>query len=721
MRMKILYQHDESDCAAACLAMILKYYGREVSIRKLRAVAGTDVHGTSGYGIKVCAEEFGLNCKGFAAPTLDVLTQIPLPGIFHTRKDSLEHYVVVDKVENGYVRIFDPAEGIKKIKQSDFEKIWSGVFFLCSQGNNFVKEKEDKIPLFRFLSVLNNYKLLLVKIISASFLLTLFGILISFYFRFLIDEVLYSEIRETLNLCSICYLFVLLFQGFLSFCRNQLILFLSTKIDVSLACEFFHHLMHLPLSFFSTRKTGEILSRIKDTEVIRNTVSSTTVSILIDSIMLLLGSVFLFKMGSDLLYVAMIPVFISAIIVWIISKPFKIMIKNRAIAEADKNASMYETINGISTIKALSTEKTAFRRNEMRIVEALNQNVKLESFVNLNGAIQGFISSLGTLLIYWIGSYRIFNGEMSLGQLISFVTLSGYFLGPLERLLTMQPNLQEAFVAAERLSDIMDLKKEDFNEEEAEEILNLDKFIEFKNVCFSYGTRGRAVENLNFKVKKGEKIAFVGKSGSGKSTLLKLLMKFYHCESGTIEIDGKPLEDLKTEDYRNLIGYVPQESLLFSGTIGENIAWGIDNADPRKIMQAAKEAQALDFIMALPDKFRTVVGEHGATLSGGERQRISLARILMRNPKVIVLDEATASLDSISEKEIMKTVDSLKGRTVIIVAHRLSTICKCDRIYVMDKGQIVECGKHEALLKLNGKYKELWSAQYERQAIDARA
>lgn len=713
MHLKLQLQHDESDCAAACISMILRFYGKSVNIRKLRTVAGTDRQGTSGYGIKVCAEEYGLSCKGFVDNEKQSINNIPFPAIFHMKKNSIEHYIVVNSIKKGMVKIYDPADGIVKMPLTDFLNWWTGVFFLLCPCETFVPEKEDKTPIVRFFSLLKPHTKLLSKILLSSIILTIFGVLISFYFRFLIDEVLYSEVEATLNICSICYLLVLIFQAILSFCRNQITLYLSTKIDASLVCDFFYHLLQLPLSFFTARKTGEVLSRIQDTKTIRNTISSTTVSVLMDSIMILLGSVFLFKMGSSLLLVSMIPVILSSVIVWAIAKPFKRLIKNRAIAEADKNASMYETINGIATIKALSTEKNAFRRNEIRIVEAINRDVRLETFANVNFSVQSFISSCGTLLIYWIGSYQIFQGKLSLGQLISFITLSGFFLGPLSRLLTMQPNLQEAFISAERLSDIMDISEETEDESNFDGIDSFNNEIVFENVSFSYGTRGRAVENINFKLKKGEKIAFVGKSGSGKSTLLKLFMKFYRCEEGNVFIDGKKIDDLKIEEYRNLIGYVPQESLLFSGTIAENIAWGMDFATNEMIIKAAKEAQAYDFIMALPDNFRTIVGEHGATLSGGERQRIALARILMRNPEIIILDEATASLDSISEREIMNTVNQFTDRTIIMVAHRLSTICNCDKIFVMNRGKIVESGNHKELLLQNGFYKELWSAQYE--------
>ena len=416
-RLKIQLQHDESDCAAACLRMILGFYGKDVSIRKLRLTAMTDTQGTSGLGIVLCAKKNGLTCKAFTVPEKSMLYDVPLPAIFHLRDKSVEHYVVVSKISENRVIVFDPAVGVRKLSVDEFYSLWTGIFFLCKPEESFVKTKDNSSPLFKFFVLLKNQKGLISKIIASSLVLCLFGIFISFYFRFLIDEVLYSEVKSTLNLCSVCYLIILIFQGFLSYSRNQLVLFLGTRIDLSLICEFFNHLLKLPLNFFTSRKTGEILSRIRDTEVIRRTISSTTISVLIDSVMIVFGSFFLFKTGSSLLYVSIIPVLISSLIVWICTKTFKRLIRANAIAEANKNASMYETINGIATIKALSTEENAFRRNEILCVNAADNNIRLESFANLNGAIQGFISNLGTLLIYWAGSYRIFNGEMSLGQL----------------------------------------------------------------------------------------------------------------------------------------------------------------------------------------------------------------------------------------------------------------------------------------------------------------
>lgn len=352
---------------------------------------------------------------------------------------------------------------------------------------------------------------------------------------------------------------------------------------------------------------------------------------------------------------------------------------------------------------------------EEKIVAAAEKGLELGKLGNFQKAIQDFISGIGTLALYWIGSFLIFDGKITLGQLISFNTLSGFFLGPLKRLLTMQLHLQEVMISAERLTDIIDMEEECADEENLEDVENLDGDIEFKNVTFSYGTRGHAVEDISFVIPSGKKVAFVGSSGSGKTTLLKLLMKFYQLEEGQILINGKDISEIKTSSYRERIGYVPQESLLFSGTISENIAWGCNNPDSKKIVACSIASQAYDFIQRLPEKFNTYVGEHGSTLSGGERQRLAMARILMRNPHMLILDEATASLDSISEQAIMDTIFTrIKSRTVIMVAHRLSTIKDCDLIYVFDKGKLVEYGNHFELLAKDSFYKNLWKAQNEK-------
>lgn len=719
MRIKGILQHDERDCGAVCLAIILDHYGKDVPLHLIRQAAGSDTAGTSGLGIIKGAEKFGLSCKGFASKqkTIEELKDIPLPAIFHIVVDKRDHYVVVYKLSKKQIYISDPGIGLCKMPVQKFTEEWTGVFFLLAPTSSFTKGKQESHILIRFLSLLHPYKSTVAKLLVASLFLSLFGIVIAFYFRFLIDEVLYNEVKSTLNFISLCYLLVLVFQAVLTFCRSQILIYLGAKIDVALLSDFFCHLLRLPMKFFTSRKTGEILSRIYDIETIRNAVSSTSLSVVMDSVMIVMGGAALFVMGSRLLPLAIAPIIISSMIVWVFAEPFRNYIRERAMLEADKNAAIYESINGIATIKGLATEKEAFLRAEVRIVEAARKSLSLAKLGNWQNSLENFVSELGRLTLYWFGSVLIFNNLLTLGQLISFVTLSGFFLNPLSRLLTMQSYWQEVMISAERLVDILDSEEEEKNDNKIE-AKSLLGDIEFHDVSFAYGTRGNTLNNISFAINAGEKVAFVGLSGSGKTTLLKLLMRFYPCTEGNITIDGMDISDYRLESYRSKIGYVPQESLLFSGSIRDNITWGFPLANPKLVQGAAMAAQAWEFISRLPDKMETLVGEQGATLSGGERQRIALARILLRAPQLIILDEATASLDSISEQAIMDTIfNYVKNRCVIMVAHRLSTIRNCDKIFIFEKGCLVESGNHRELLAKKGKYYSLWEAQNRPDAI----
>lgn len=708
----LVKQHDETDCGAACLASIAKYYGKQVSISRIRYYSGTDCFGTSGFGLVKGASMLGMSCKGMISAEKKLESNVPFPIICHVRKDVLDHYVVVYRKKRNIVIVADPDDGIKRMKWESFCKKWTGIFFIVEPEQKFQRTKETKGLLARFSYLLLPHKKSLIESFIAGLLLSFLGAASAFYFRFLIDDVLYSGLESTLALTSLAYLFVILFQVLTDFSRNQLMNYLSNKIDLVLVSDYFKHILHLPMNFFTSRKTGEIISRIGDTATVRHSISSMTLSVVIDSCMLVVGGIFLFAFGADLLFVAALPVLISAVIVWIFIKPFKNRLKLQSVLEAEKESVLVESVNGIGTIKALSSENEAARRLEEKLVTCIKKSIQLGTMANTENALQDFVSSAGTLAVYWIGSLLIFKGEMSLGQLISFVTLSGYFLGPLGRLLTLQQSIQQSIIASDRLSEVLDMPEESENSGELAKIETIKGDICVENVSFSYGTRGSALNNVSFKIKPGEHIAFVGASGSGKSTMTKLLMKFYTADKGSVRVDGMDLADVDTNSYRSCVGYVPQESLLFSGSVAENIQWGSGAYSMSEVIQAAKAAQAHDFISRLDYRYKTTVGERGASLSGGERQRIALARVLLRNPSFMILDEATASLDSIAERGIMDTINkSCAECTMVIVAHRLSTVKNCDRIYVFDSGSIVESGTHEELLSKNGKYYQMWTAQ----------
>lgn len=716
MKYYLIKQKDESDCGAACIATIARFYGKRISVTKIRTIAGTDVDGTSGKGIIKACQALDLTCKAMFSKDKHLQTDYPFPIIAHINRNGFEHYLVIYKVKKNRILAADPADSLQWISIDDFQKWWTGVFFIISPTKNFKKTNEYKTFLNRFIHFILENKKLAIEILIASFLITILGIMGAFYFRYLIDDVIYSGLPLSLLSISLAYLAVLIFQNLLSFARNNLIIFLGNKIDAVLTLGYFNHILHLPLDFFMSRKSGEILSRLGDIKIIKNALSSMSVGIILDCTMFIFGGIVLFAFNSSLFWLAIIPTVLSAAIVLVFTKSFRKLIHDKAVIEAEKYSHFVETINGISTVKALSTESDSYDKAELKIIDAIRKDFSLSKLSNFQNTLQNFLTQAGSLSVYWYGSYLIMKGSLSLGELISFVTLLGFFLGPLTRLITLQPQLQELEVAGQRVGEILDVPEE---KEISNGLITNKKIkgsIHIQNLSFSYGTRGLTLNNISMEIKAGEKVAIVGPSGSGKTTLLKLIMKFYKAESGNIYLDDQNIDDIDTESYRNYFGYVPQEILLFSGTIAENIAWGNENATPEDIFNAAKEAQALDFISKLNNRFATMVGERGASLSGGERQRIAIARIILRKPKVLILDEATSNLDSLSETSIMKTINSIgKQMTTVIVAHRLSTIRNCDRIFVLKDGILSEEGNHESLIEKNGIYAQMWKSQTEGQ------
>ena len=380
MKEKLVMQHDETDCVAACIASIAKYYGKHISISRIRKLAGTDQMGTSGLGIVNAANQLGFVCKGGISNVKKLSDEIVYPIIIHLKKDLIDHYAVLYK--NGKKLILaDPDEGFKKISVNDLEKKWTGIFFILIPQENFENIKQSDSVLSKFFLLLKPHTKTIFQCFLAGIIMSILGIVTSFYFRFLIDEVLYSEVKSTLNVISIGYLFIILIQGLINFSRNQIVMYMSNKIDLVMTKEFLTHILKLPLDFFTSRKTGEILSRLNDASVIRNLLSSTFVSVIIDVFMFILGGLFMFSYGTKLLIVAMIPVFLSAIVSWIFIKPYKSHLKNKAKLEAEKHSQVVESINNVSVIKALSIEKEIFEKLEIKIVDAIKKRIEIRIYV----------------------------------------------------------------------------------------------------------------------------------------------------------------------------------------------------------------------------------------------------------------------------------------------------------------------------------------------------
>jgi len=708
-------QHDIKDCGAACLATIAKHYGLKVPISKIREYAGTDINGTNVKGLIQGAKMLGFTAKGVRATTEALFQKFPLPAIAHVIvNNSLLHYVVIHKITNTQVIIADPAEGLKKMSLEEFFQIWTGVLVLLVPAPAFEKGDQTKGLFQRFIGLLKPHRGILLQIFFASILFTALGIIGSFYFQFLIDDILTQNLEKSLHVLSIGIILLYTFKVLLNAFRTYLLIHLSQKLDLGLVLGYYHHVLSLPMNFFSTRKVGEIISRLMDASKVRDAVSGATLTIMIDTLMVIVGGIVLYAQNSFLFGVTVLLVPLYTLIMWAFHKPFQIINRREMEDNAQLTSYIVESINGIETVKAYNAEEQAKFNTEKKFIAFLKSAFSNDMINNFQSSLKMCLELIGGVAILWVGANEVLKGNMSIGQLIAYNALLAYFLEPIQNLINLQPMIQSAVVASERLGEILDLETEKaIDEERKVNVESLKGDILIKDLEFRYGTREPVLKNINIHIRQGEKIALVGESGSGKTTLIKLLMRFYNYEKGDILVNDINIRDINLDQLRKKIAYIPQENFFFSGTIQENLCLGMENdVQLEDIIHAAKIPHAHEFINKLPLRYNTILEENASNLSGGQRQRLAIARAILKKPDILIMDEATSNLDSTTEKAISETIHEF-GRDIItiIIAHRLSTIMGCDKIYVMDHGQIIESGTHQELMELRGKYYELWKDQ----------
>ena len=706
-------QNDEKDCGVACLATICKHYGLQKNISKIREISGTDNDGTSALGLIKGAEKLGFSAKGVKGDKESIFSEFPLPAIAHIIVDNkFFHYVVIHKISKKAIIIADPAKGIIKYTPDDFFNIWTGILIILKPTINFKKGNEKIGLIERFLPLVISQKFMIFQVILCSLFTTILGLLGSFYIKFLLDDILPYNLNSTLHILSIGVIIAYVFQVFFTGIRSHLLLFVSQKFDISLLLGYYEHIMKLPMNFFSTRKTGEIISRFNDAISIKNILANGTVTIILDSFMFIIGAIILYFQNIYLFGIALLIALLYILTVIVFNK--KIKKENENLMESNSKLTSYliESLNGIETIKLFNAERKINLKIEKKFITFIKNTFNLSLTSNLQSIIKMSIELIGSVLILWVGSIQVFKGNISAGELITFNALLVYFLNPIKNLINLQPQFQTALVASNRLGEILDLDVE-IKDDKKITPSNFNGDIEFKNVNFRYGIRKLILKNINLTIKSGEKIALVGESGSGKTTLAKLLLNFYEIESGEILIDNYNILDIDKNILREKIAYVSQDTFLFSGTIIENLTLGIDNLNLEDVIQACKMAQAHDFINNLPLRYDTYIEENGSNLSGGQKQRLSIARAILKNPNILIFDEATSNLDSITENAIDRTLKEFsKDITTIIIAHRLSTVMNCDKIIVLNNGEIVEYGTHNELISKNGRYYSLWKEQY---------
>lgn len=714
MKYYCVKQHDVTDCGAACVATVARQYGRDTSIARIREVCGTDKQGTNVYGMMKAATQLGFTVKGVKGDQAAFFSEFPLPAIAHVvHNENLLHYVVVHKITPKQVVVADPAKGLMKYTPDEFFKVWTGVLIILTPNESFTKGCDKKHTMASFLRLLVPQKKLIFNIFLTSLIITFLGILSSFYFKLIMDDIVRNSLHNTLTAVSVGMILLYLVKTVMELFRNQLMLYLSQKLDIPIILGYHQHVMGLPMSFFESRRTGEIISRFVDASKIREAISGATLTIMIDTIMAVIGGVVLYMLSPMLFAISAAMLLLYGVVVFCYNKPVKKA--NQQVMEQNAKVTAYlvESLNGIETIKAFNAEQMANYRTEKLFVKFLKSVFHNSSLINIQHSITNGIALVGEIVILWVGTTQVLRGGMTIGQLITFNALLAYFLTPIKNLINLQPTMQTAIVAAERLGEILELSLEkDENEDKRIQDISLRQPITISELKFRYGSHRLTLDDISMSISPGEKIALVGESGSGKTTLVKLLMRFYSWESGEIYFGSHNIKDISLGALRSKIAYISQDIFLFNGTIRENLTFGRNDISLEQIIEACKLSKADEFINKLPMRYETELEENGANLSGGQKQRLAIARALLQKPDVLIMDEATSNLDSITERAIERTIGDLsKDVTTIIIAHRLSTITRCDKIYVLADGKVVESGSHDNLLAEKGQYYSLWKEQ----------
>ncbi len=716
--MRYIHQYDETDCGAACLAMIASHYKRNWSITSIREIAGTDRRGTNLAGMVAAARTMGFSAHALKGTAEALSASLPVPFIAHLNvrhgKQNLLHYVVVRKITGSQVEVWNPdkTQGKTWLSVDSFASQWTGyVLFLVPEQDVKLESGSGSLWL-QLVPVLCHHKKILAMACLASLVLVIFSIVSTLYTRYLIDEVIFSRATFTLGALSVGMIALTILRVVMTAVRRLLLLHFAYRLNMSLVFSYFSHIFHLPLRFFDSRKTGEILSRMQDISKIQDTLAQGVVSVVMDVLMIVVVGPVLFATNRTLFLVVLLIVPLSSLAMYICARLYKKRYHRLMEDAAQLQSCFVESVNGAATVKALRAEQAImgnFESHQMKVVHSGWSTARIQVWQEL---LTELLKELSTIIIFWLGSNLVIQGDMSIGTLVSFSALAGYFISPLERLANLQPQIQEAQVAANRLGEILLLATEARESRHLLQNKRLEGDIGFSSVRFRYGNRGYVYHNLTLTIPAGQMVAFVGPSGCGKTTLARLLLKLYEPEAGRISIGGRNLQDIDTSLLRSRIGYVPQDIAIFSSSIAQNIALSSPDAPLDAIILAAKRAGADTFIEDLPERYETQLGEQGANLSGGQRQRLALARALLSTPDILILDEATSNLDAMAERVIQNTIEAFKEQfiTTIIIAHRLSTVVHCDKIFVLDGGRVVQEGSHHQLVQEEGLYRTMWEA-----------
>ncbi len=639
------------------------------------------------------------------------LAKVPASAIARLPKLALVKWrdgfaIIYETSEREYVLGVPADNKIVRHSPQAFAEIWG------PEGEILLVETTEQTPqqkfgLSWFLPSLKRYRGVLTTVLVASLFVQIFGLANPLMVQVIIDKVILQNSTDTLQVLGILLVVVAIFEAILTSLRTYLFVDTTNRIDMALGAEIIDHLLRLPLRYFDRRPVGELSSRVNELENIRQFLTGTALTVVLDALFSVVYILVMFIYSVKLTFVALATIPLFMILTFFVSPIVRRQLRAKAERNAETQSFLVEALSGVQTVKAQNMElKTRWKWQE-KYARYVSDGFKTVLTSTTAGSASGFLNKLSGLLVLWVGATLVLDGTLTLGGLIAFRIISGYVTQPLLRLTQLWQNFQETALSLERLSDIIDYPQEQAPEDRAQiPMPEIRGNVRYENLSFRFAPSGPLqLVNVNLEFHAGEFIGIVGQSGSGKSTLMKLLPRLYNAESGRILIDNYDISKVELYSLRQQVGIVPQDSLLFEGSIQDNIALTNPQADTESIVTAAKIAGAHDFIMDLPSGYNSRVGERGASLSGGQRQRIAIARTVLQNPRLLILDEATSALDYDTEAQVCRNLKQwANGRTVFFITHRLSTIRQSDRILVMEKGAVVELGTHAELMALKGRY-----------------
>ncbi|MBX9688465.1 MAG: peptidase domain-containing ABC transporter [Candidatus Obscuribacterales bacterium] len=706
----ILFQQNAMDCGSTCLAMVSLYYGQRVDLNKIRELANVGAQGTSLYALAEAAEALGFMSRGLSA-TYEGLCQSKLPLICFWKN---EHFVVLYEIHKTHAIVGDPAEGLRKISATDFARDFSDFVLELAPTQQFGTAAKQQDLLKRLLPFVLPYKWSLVNVFVATLLYQTLMLIIPLFTQAIVDKVVVHQSISLLNTMTLGMAIFACFETIIVFIRGYVQSYLAIRLDQNLIIQFYRHLLSLPYKFFEDRTIGDIMARFGENQRLRDFLASSGITVILDVVVAIIYTAVIFSYNSSFALAMVLYLSVFTLLVIIYTPILRQLGRTVFNRYAESQSFLIESIRSIQLIKGSAAEHKTRWKWELLLAEQLEARFKELLANNTVQSLSRVVQMAGQIALLYLGASLVVKGQLTIGQLMALNMMVGMVAQPVMRIVEMWSSLQDVNVALERLCDVLDHDPEEADGSGKIIVDGIKGQIRLENVTFRYSANSatNALDNISFEIPAGKMAAFVGRSGCGKSTLLKLLQGLYVPNSGKVLIDGIDLSRISLSRFRQQTGVVSQNEYLFRGTVRENLLFNKQSASMQELVEAASIAGIHDTIMAMPMGYESQLSEGGFNLSGGQRQRMAIARAILHHPAILLFDEATSALDTESERQVQASMEQIrKDRTMIVVAHRLSTVKDADIIFVMDRGQIVESGTHESLIKAHGLYYYLCTQQ----------